>query len=120
MTAARLRAVLLGAALCTAGAITILLTSDREDATIAWAVLAPIVNSPYPASTIVRSVPRGRRPVGKLTRRCRNTAAHTPATTSPTEKANAEFTSEIAATHQAKPRATMSRPTRLPGRRCVA
>ena len=43
MTAARLRAVLLGAVLCTAGAITILLTSDREDATIAWAVLAPIV-----------------------------------------------------------------------------
>ena len=42
MTAARLRAVLLGAALCTVGVITILLTSDREDATIAWAVLAPI------------------------------------------------------------------------------
>jgi signal transduction histidine kinase len=43
MTAARQRAVLLGAALCTVGVITILLTSNREDATIAWAVFAPIV-----------------------------------------------------------------------------
>lgn len=43
MAAARQRAVLLGAALCTAGVITILLTSEREDANIAWAVLGPIV-----------------------------------------------------------------------------
>jgi signal transduction histidine kinase len=43
MTAARQRAVLLGAALCTAGVVAILLTSDREDASIAWAVLGPIV-----------------------------------------------------------------------------
>jgi signal transduction histidine kinase len=43
MTAARQRAVLLGAALSTVGVITILLTSQREDANIAWAVLGPIV-----------------------------------------------------------------------------
>ena len=43
MTAARQRAVLIGAALCTAGVVAILLTSDREDANIAWAVLGPIV-----------------------------------------------------------------------------
>jgi signal transduction histidine kinase len=43
MTPARQRAVLVGAALCTAGVIAILLTSDREDANIAWAVLGPIV-----------------------------------------------------------------------------
>jgi signal transduction histidine kinase len=43
MTAARQRAVLLGAVLCTAGVVTVLLTSNREDASIAWAVLGPIV-----------------------------------------------------------------------------
>ena len=43
MTAARRRAVLLGAALCTVGVIAVLLTSDREDASVAWAVLGPIV-----------------------------------------------------------------------------
>jgi signal transduction histidine kinase len=43
MTAARQRAVLLAAALCTAGVVAILLTSDREDANVAWAVLGPIV-----------------------------------------------------------------------------
>ena len=43
MTAARQRAVLLGAALCTVGVITIVLTSKREDANIAWAVFGPIV-----------------------------------------------------------------------------
>jgi signal transduction histidine kinase len=43
MTAARQRAVLIGAALCTVGVIAILFTSDREDANIAWAVLGPIV-----------------------------------------------------------------------------
>jgi signal transduction histidine kinase len=43
MTPARQRAVLVGAALCAAGVIAILLTSDREDANIAWAVLGPIV-----------------------------------------------------------------------------
>jgi hypothetical protein len=43
MTPARQDAVLVGAALCTAGVIAILLTSDREDANIAWAVLGPIV-----------------------------------------------------------------------------
>jgi signal transduction histidine kinase len=43
MTAARQGAVLIGAALCTGGVIAIVLTSDREDATVAWAVLGPIV-----------------------------------------------------------------------------
>ena len=43
MTAARQRAVLLGAALCTVGVIAIVLTSEREDAKPAWAVLGPIV-----------------------------------------------------------------------------
>ena len=43
MTAARQRVVLLGAALSTLGVITILLRSEREDASIAWAVLGPIV-----------------------------------------------------------------------------
>jgi signal transduction histidine kinase len=43
MTAARQRAVLLAAALCTTGVVAILLTSDREDANVAWAVLGPIV-----------------------------------------------------------------------------
>jgi signal transduction histidine kinase len=43
MTAGRQGAVLLGAALCTAGVIAIVLTSNREDATVAWAVLGPIV-----------------------------------------------------------------------------
>ena len=43
MTPARQRVVLLAAALCTVGVVAILLTSDREDANIAWAVLGPIV-----------------------------------------------------------------------------
>jgi signal transduction histidine kinase len=43
MTAARQRAVLLGAVLGTAGVVTVLLVSDREDASVAWAVLGPIV-----------------------------------------------------------------------------
>ena len=43
MTAARQGAVLVGAALCTAGVVAIILTSEREDASIAWAVLGPIV-----------------------------------------------------------------------------
>ena len=43
MTAAHRRAVLVGAALCTAGVIAVLLTSNREDANVAWAVLGPIV-----------------------------------------------------------------------------
>ena len=43
MTAARQRAVLAAAALCSAGVVAILLTSNREDADLAWAVLGPIV-----------------------------------------------------------------------------
>ena len=43
MTVARQRAVLLAAALCSAGVVVILLTSNREDADLAWAVLGPIV-----------------------------------------------------------------------------
>ncbi|MEA2176727.1 MAG: hypothetical protein QOG77_24, partial [Solirubrobacteraceae bacterium] len=43
MTAAWTRAVVLGALLCGAGVVAVLLTSDREDADLAWAVLGPIV-----------------------------------------------------------------------------
>jgi signal transduction histidine kinase len=43
MTAARRRAVILGAVLCSGGVVAVLLTSDREDADLAWAVLGPIV-----------------------------------------------------------------------------
>jgi signal transduction histidine kinase len=43
MTAARQRAILLGAAACTAGVVAVVLTSDREDASPAWAGLGPIV-----------------------------------------------------------------------------
>ena len=43
MNAERQRAVVLGAVLCSAGVLVILLTSDREDANLAWAVLGPIV-----------------------------------------------------------------------------
>jgi signal transduction histidine kinase len=44
MTATRVRAlVVLAAVLCSAAVVTILLTSDREDANVAWAVLGPIV-----------------------------------------------------------------------------
>jgi signal transduction histidine kinase len=43
MTAARRRAVVLAAAVCSAGVCVLVLTSDREDATLAWAVLGPIV-----------------------------------------------------------------------------
>ena len=43
MTVGRRRAVLLAAAVCSAGVVVVLLTSDREDADLAWAVLGPIV-----------------------------------------------------------------------------
>ena len=43
MTAARQRAIVLAAVLCSAGVVAIVLTSDREDADPAWAVLGPIV-----------------------------------------------------------------------------
>jgi signal transduction histidine kinase len=43
MTVARRRAVLLAAVVCSAAVVVIVLTSDREDAALAWAVLGPIV-----------------------------------------------------------------------------
>ena len=43
MNAARQRVVLLAAVVCSAGVVVLLLTSDREDADLAWAVLGPIV-----------------------------------------------------------------------------
>ena len=43
MTAARQRVIVVAAALCGAGVVVLLLTSDREDADLAWAVLGPIV-----------------------------------------------------------------------------
>jgi len=43
MTAARQPAVVVAAALCSAGVVVLLLTSEREDADLAWAILGPIV-----------------------------------------------------------------------------
>jgi signal transduction histidine kinase len=43
MSAARQRVVVLGAVLCSVGVVVVLLTSNREDADFAWAVLGPIV-----------------------------------------------------------------------------
>jgi signal transduction histidine kinase len=43
MTAARQRAILLAALLGTAGVVAIVVTSDREDADLVWAVLGPVV-----------------------------------------------------------------------------
>ncbi len=43
MTAVRQRLIVVAALLCSAGVVAILLTSDREDADLAWAVLGPIV-----------------------------------------------------------------------------
>jgi signal transduction histidine kinase len=43
MTAGQTRAVVLAALACTAAVVAILLTSNREDADLAWAVLGPIV-----------------------------------------------------------------------------
>ena len=43
MTPARMRVVVLSALLCAAGVVALVLTSDREDADLAWAVCGPIV-----------------------------------------------------------------------------
>jgi signal transduction histidine kinase len=43
MTTARVRVVVMAALLCAAGAVALVLTSDREDADLAWAVCGPLV-----------------------------------------------------------------------------
>ena len=43
MTAARMRLIIAAALLCGAGVVALVLTSDRADADLAWAVCGPIV-----------------------------------------------------------------------------
>src|SRR5919109_2439205 len=43
MTAARMRAVVLAALVCGAGVLALMLTSDRDDASLAWVILGPLV-----------------------------------------------------------------------------
>ena len=43
MTPARMRAVVIAALLCGAGVVALVLTSDREDAGVVWAVFGPLV-----------------------------------------------------------------------------
>jgi signal transduction histidine kinase len=43
MTAARMRAVALAALVCGAGVVALMLTSDRDDASLAWVILGPLV-----------------------------------------------------------------------------
>ena len=43
MTPVRMRAVALAALVCGAGTVAVVLTSDREDADVAWAILGPLV-----------------------------------------------------------------------------